>query len=136
VVTELGGEADNGRPASRRVADELRSAIEAGDYPPGAVLPPLRQLAADHQVAVNTAMVAVRLLVEDGYVVSKPNAGNYVRDRSNQVDPLDQLRAIRADLGELQSKVRQLGADVDAVGSKLAGLSESIARLEDEHRPR
>jgi DNA-binding GntR family transcriptional regulator len=134
-VTEQSGEADSTRSASRRVADELRSAIEAGTYPPGAVLPPLRQLAADHQVAVNTAMNAVRLLVDDGYVVSKPNAGNYVRDRSGaQADPAEQLRSMRAELGELQAQVRQLGSELGAVGEKLAGLVETVARLEDDLR--
>lgn len=117
---------EDSRPASRRVADELRSAIEAGRYPVGTALPAYRQIASTYNVAVNTAMAAVRLLRDEGFVTSKPNAANYVRDRANEVDTDQELRALRAELGDLRAQVRQAGGHLAAVEAR---LSEVVARL-------
>lgn len=127
-MAEQGEEDDGKRFASRRVADELKADIDAGTYEVGVALPSYRQIAADRGVAVNTAMAAVRLLAEEGYVTSKPNAGSYVRDRTNQADPEQELRALRAELGELRSQVRQAGGQLAAIDSR---LSDIAARLED-----
>ena len=128
-----GGE-DDRRLASRRVADELRAAVESGVYPVGIALPPLRQLAAEHGVAVNTAMAAVRLLTDEGYLTNRPNAGSYVRDRTSQDDPESELRRLRAELGELRTQVRQAGGNLAAIDARLSDLSEVVARLEDRNR--
>jgi DNA-binding GntR family transcriptional regulator len=130
-VVDQGEDDDGKRFASRRVADELKAKIEAGAYEVGTPLPPYRQIAAHHGVAVNTAMAAVRLLAEEGYVTSKPNAGSYVRDRTNRADPEQELRALRAELGELRSQVRQTGGQLAAIEARLSALSDVAARLED-----
>lgn len=130
-MAEQGEDDDGKRIASRRVADALKAEIEAGTYEVGAALPPYRQLAAQHGVAVNTAMAAVRLLVDEGYVTSKPNAGSYVRDRTNQADPQQELRALRAELGDLRTQVRQAGGQLAEIEARLAALSDAAARLED-----
>lgn len=130
-MAEQGEDDDGKRIASRRVADALKAEIEADAYEVGASLPPYRQIAAHHGVAVNTAMAAVRLLVEEGYVTSKPNAGSYVRDRTNQADPKQELRALRTELGELRSQVRQTGGQLAAIEARLSALSDAAARLED-----
>ncbi|WP_425560906.1 GntR family transcriptional regulator, partial [Luedemannella helvata] len=44
--------------ATHRLADALRAAIEAGDYPPGAALPSAERLAEEHGVARATAQKA------------------------------------------------------------------------------
>ena len=49
------------RPASRRIADDLRHLIESGELAPGAQLPSERQLAATYGTARNTAREAIRL---------------------------------------------------------------------------
>jgi DNA-binding GntR family transcriptional regulator len=124
---------DDRRP-SRRVADELRTAIEAGEFPVGAALPPLRLLAERHGVAVNTAMAAVRLLEDEGYVTTRPNAGSYVRDRASKVEPEQELRRLRVELGELRGQVRQVGAQLAAIDDRLSALSEVVVQLEDLSR--
>ncbi len=67
------------RPASRRIADELRRAIEAGELQPGAQLPSERELAQTYGTARNTAREAVRLLSEAGLVVAEHGRGVFVR---------------------------------------------------------
>jgi GntR family transcriptional regulator len=70
---------DDPRPASRRIADELRELIASGDLPPGAKLPSERDLAEQYSAARNTAREAIRLLADDGLVIAEHGRGVYVR---------------------------------------------------------
>lgn len=56
------------RPLVEQLAAFLRNAIRAGKYPPGAALPGLVALAEEHGCSRNTALRAVRLLADEGYV--------------------------------------------------------------------
>lgn len=117
------------RPARRRLADRLRTEIESGRYPVGSSVPPYRQLAAEHGVAINTAIAAVRLLRDEGLVTIRPNAGATVRDRTaGEVDLRVELRSLRAELGDLGSGVRAASANLAAIEAR---LNEAAARLDD-----
>jgi DNA-binding GntR family transcriptional regulator len=125
---------EDSRRTSRRIADELSSAIEAGTYPVGGPLPPVRTLAVDHSAAVNTALAALRLLVDEGYAIHKSNAGYYVRDRSSQPEAGQELRTLRAELGELRTQVRQASGNLAAIEERLSTLSDVVARLESQEK--
>lgn len=68
------------QPASRRIADALRRAIENREYAPGDKLPSERSLARDHSAARNTAREAIRLLAEQGLVTQQHGRGVFVRE--------------------------------------------------------
>lgn len=68
------------QPASRRIADSLRSSIERGELSPGDKLPSERALALQYDAARNTAREAVRLLAEQGLVTAKHGKGVFVRE--------------------------------------------------------
>jgi len=76
-----GGEQPDRRPASARIADELRRLIEAGQLAPGERLPSERVLAERYSAARNTARQAIRLLSEGGLVTAEHGRGVFVRDR-------------------------------------------------------
>lgn len=69
------------RPASARIADDLRQRIEAGELSPGDRLPSERELAERHSAARNTARQAIGLLAESGLVVAEHGRGVFVRAR-------------------------------------------------------
>src|SRR5260370_41009933 len=73
---------DRERHASKLLADALRAQIAGGAYPAGARLPSYRQLRDEHDVALNTAQAAIRLLAADGLVEIRPGSGAYARDRA------------------------------------------------------
>lgn len=118
------------KTVSRRVADALRAEIESGAWPVGEPLPPYRQIAAEHSVATNTAMAAVRLLVDEGLVTPRPNATGVVRDRSEDRAPHEELQALRIELADLRSDVRAAGASLATVESRLAAVADRLRRLE------
>ncbi|MET7772995.1 GntR family transcriptional regulator [Nocardia sp. NPDC005366] len=70
-----------GPVASRRVAAELRAAIQSGALSPGDKLPSERELAETHQVARNTAREAIRQLSEAGLVSAQHGKGVFVRSK-------------------------------------------------------
>jgi len=62
-----------------QIADELRSRIERGDYPPGSLLPSESRLADELGVSRVTVNKAVTLLRVSGDVKVRRGAGTYVR---------------------------------------------------------
>jgi GntR family transcriptional regulator len=66
-------------PPSRRIADELRRAIDAGELPPGSRLPSERELARSHGTARNTARQAIQILLGEGLVEAQHGRGVFVR---------------------------------------------------------
>ncbi|NEC92278.1 GntR family transcriptional regulator [Streptomyces sp. SID12501] len=68
------------QPPSRRIAEELRAAIEAGQLAPGDRLPSERTLAQQYGAARNTAREAIRLLAEEGLVTARHGSGVFVRE--------------------------------------------------------
>ncbi|MFF3854020.1 GntR family transcriptional regulator [Micromonospora sp. NPDC002575] len=67
------------RPPSRRMADDLRSSIRAGELAPGDKLPSERELAARYGTARNTAREAVGILQAEGLAVAQHGRGVFVR---------------------------------------------------------
>ncbi|MFF9870169.1 GntR family transcriptional regulator [Streptomyces sp. NPDC013953] len=63
------------RPKYQRIADDLKAAIESGEYGPGDRLPGETALAAKYEVAVLTARQALKILRVEGLVETKKGAG-------------------------------------------------------------
>ncbi|MEU4772991.1 GntR family transcriptional regulator [Micromonospora sp. NPDC023644] len=69
----------SGVPRHRQLADELRTRIRAGDYPPGALLPSETRLSQEHGVGRGTVRRAVGLLRAEGLVDVASGRGTRVR---------------------------------------------------------
>lgn len=67
-------------PLYRQLFDQICARIERGDYPVGSRLPSIRALAADLGCARNTVEAAFRLLIQEGYVESRPGSGYVVQN--------------------------------------------------------
>lgn len=67
-------------PRYRRIAAELRTAIERGELPPEAVLPSEGELVVRHAVSRATVRQALALLESEGRISTHPGRGRYVRE--------------------------------------------------------
>jgi GntR family transcriptional regulator len=76
---------ENGTPPSRRIAADLRQAIESGELTAGTSLPSERELAARYGTARNTAREAIRLLSEAGLVIAEHGRGVFVRRQATLI---------------------------------------------------
>ena len=67
-------------PQYQRVADDIRARIRAGEFPPGARLPPWRTLTEHYRVGYGVIADAIALLRTEGIVVSSQRASVRVAD--------------------------------------------------------
>jgi DNA-binding GntR family transcriptional regulator len=65
-----------------RIAGELRTRIEAGDFDRDGKIPSVRTLMQEYGVAYDTAQHAVQTLEGEGLVLRYPGRGYYVTGRS------------------------------------------------------
>jgi AcrR family transcriptional regulator len=65
-------------PPYRRIADEVRNRIAAGELRPGDRVPSARQLTRDWGVAIATATKALAVLRDEGLTVPTPGVGTVV----------------------------------------------------------
>ena len=68
-------------PRYRQIAGILRERIESGDLEPDRPIPSEAQIQQEFGVARETARKAVALLRDEGWVVTVPGLGTYVRKR-------------------------------------------------------
>ncbi|MFD9603287.1 GntR family transcriptional regulator [Streptomyces sp. NPDC059970] len=68
------------RTGYRDIADDLRRAILAGEYAPGARLPGLNQLMREYSSAESTVRQAFAVLRSEALIQSRQGAGIFVRD--------------------------------------------------------
>ena len=90
------------RPIYQQVADGIKELIARGELGEGAPLPPVRQLAADLGVNLNTIAAAYRELQKEGLISIAHGAGSVVTSRRAVERTQDQLlRPLRAALTDL-----------------------------------
>jgi GntR family transcriptional regulator len=90
------------RPIYQQVADGIKELIARGKLEEGVSLPPVRQLAADLGVNLNTIATAYRELQKDGLIVIKHGSGSVVASRTVTERSHDELlRPLRTALTEL-----------------------------------
>lgn len=75
---------DDPRPPYQQVANALRAAILTRKFMPGDKLPSGPQLADRYGVARMTISQAIRVLRDEGLVVSRQGSGVYVRERTER----------------------------------------------------
>ncbi len=80
------------RPIYVQVAEEIRALIARGELAEGAQLPPVRQLASDLGVNLNTVATAYRELQGEGLLNIRHGAGAVVASRTARVKSEEELR--------------------------------------------
>jgi GntR family transcriptional regulator len=93
---------DDPRSIYEQVADGIRQMIAKGTLAEGSPLPPVRQLAADLGVNMNTIATAYRELQKDGLITVKHGTGSVVSSRTSSNRNKTEL------LSPLQSALTQL----------------------------
>jgi GntR family transcriptional regulator len=75
-----------------QLADGIKSLIARGELQEGVALPPVRQLAADLGVNLNTVAVAYRQLQTEGLIRVRHGSGAVVASRTTAEQSQDELR--------------------------------------------
>jgi GntR family transcriptional regulator len=118
----------DGRPMYLQIIEQVRHKVAIGDWPAGAEIPSIRQLAADLSVSVITVKRAYQELEQAGVIVTQPGRGSIVSpspvlDVAQWEQQLDQSLQQAARMGRL------LGLAPDALATR---LKAAINELKDE----
>jgi GntR family transcriptional regulator len=80
------------KPIYEQLADGLKALIARGELKEGVTLPPVRQLAADLGVNLNTVAVAYRQLQSEGLITVRHGSGAVVSSRTTTEQNDSELR--------------------------------------------
>lgn len=93
----------DGRPVYRQIADHIRREIEADHLPPGARLPPIRELARSLKVNRDTVALAYEELAAAGMVESAVGRGTFVCSTTARI--ASEAEGFRAPLSPLTERL-------------------------------
>jgi GntR family transcriptional regulator len=116
-------DADDRRPIYEQVADGIKALIARGELREGTSLPPVRQLAADLGVNLNTVATAYRELQNEGLITVKHGSGAVVASRTATERGEDELRRpLRTALTQLVLAGLPRAEIMSIVADELRGL--------------
>lgn len=105
---------ESGIPIYLQILERLRTDIASGTYPPGAKLPPVRELALEAGVNPNTMQRAFAELERDGIVYTQRTSGRFVTEDEAA---LRQLRRTLSEgvVSEMCTRLVRLGMGKDEI---------------------
>ena len=109
-------------PPYRQVFEQVRAAIERGELPPGAVLPTVRRLADDLNVAPNTVARAYSELQVEGWLVSDGRRGTRVAPSPPASGGRERTRTLRDAIAKFLDSLRHRGF----TASEIAGALQEV----------
>jgi DNA-binding GntR family transcriptional regulator len=114
---------DDSRSPYLQIADALRTEIQRGELTPASQLPSATDLAARFGVARNTVRSALRLLTEEGLLVSRQGSGVFVRSTlpqapSSTVSDSARIDELLRSQAEMQQEIRSLRQRVTHLESR------------------
>ena len=80
------------RPLYQQLVDEIKTLIACGELSAGSSLPPVRQIASDLGVNLNTVAFAYRRLQKEGLIRVRHGSGAVVISQTVNEKPQDRLR--------------------------------------------
>lgn len=83
----------DGRPLYQQLVDEIKTLIARGELAQGTSLPPVRQVASDLGVNLNTVAFAYRRLQKEGLIRVRHGSGAVVISQTLDTNQEDRLRA-------------------------------------------
>ncbi|HEY0323517.1 MAG TPA: GntR family transcriptional regulator [Pyrinomonadaceae bacterium] len=117
------------RPIYQQVAEGIRALIAKGDLKEGVQLPPVRQLASDLGVNLNTIATAYRELQAEGLINVRHGSGAVVAERRAIERTEDELRRpLRTALTQLVLAGRPRAEIMNMVADELRALLKGTKR--------
>lgn len=115
---------DGSRPIYAQLVERLQGRIISGEYPPGARLDSVRDLAGAAGVNPNTMQRALAELERRGLVYTERTAGRFVTTDTNRIEE------VRRET--IRSEVRQFAARMQEMGCRPEQLAQLFVELTHE----
>lgn len=99
---------DSDRPIFAQLAEKIQTQIVSGNYPPGAKLPSVRELAAVAAVNPNTMQKAFAELERSGLIVTQRTNGRTVTEDAELIRGVKTMQAEKL-VADFYAKMKDLG---------------------------
>lgn len=116
-------------PVYAQIARSIRARISSGEIASGTPLSPVRTLASDLGVNLNTVARAYRLLEDEGFVVIRSRSGAEVAPPARKSDR-ETVDRLQEDLGTILARMRQAGVAASELRRRAEREIGAIERLE------
>ncbi|MBE6648541.1 MAG: GntR family transcriptional regulator [Ruminococcaceae bacterium] len=100
------------RPVFIQIGEQIKKAVVSGEYPPGAKIPTVRQIALDAAVNPNTVQHAFSVLETEGIIISKGTLGKFVTEDKEILKACRNKMAMRL-TEEFLFNIKELGFSPD-----------------------
>ena len=111
------------KPVYQQIMEHIRGAILVGAYPPGARIPPVRDLAAEAKVNPNTMQRALVELEREGLLISCGTIGRFVTDDPGILQDMKN-KVIDATIRASATQFRGLGLSMEQAAGMLLALDK------------
>ncbi len=114
---------EGSRPVYLQLMEHIRQAVLAGEYPPGARIEPVRELAAQANVNPNTMQRALTALEAEGLLITCGTSGRFVTSDQQVLGALRE-HAVRAAVKKSAREFKALGLSLQQAASLLLELEK------------
>ncbi len=114
-------------PLYAQIADRVKVAIVAREFPPGTLLESVRGLATRLRINPATVVQAYRQLEAEGFVEMRQGSGSYVREVSTELRAREQERQAEALVRSFLHEAGARGIHIDQLRAAFAKLSGGAA---------
>ncbi len=114
---------EGGSPVYLQIMEHMRHAVLTGEYPPGARIPAVRELAAEARVNPNTMQRALMTLEQEKLLISCGTTGRFVTDDKEILAAMKQK--------QIAAVVQSCAQQLRAVGLTMAEASKRLTELEE-----
>ena len=111
-----------------QIIEQVRHKVAIGDWPAGAEIPSIRQLAAELSVSVITVKRAYQELEQEGVILTQPGRGSIVSHNPTP-SPAQWEEQLTPSLSEAAKLARLLNLPQAALAAR---LQQAINQLKDE----
>ena len=119
----------DGRPMYLQIIEQIKERIAVGDWPVGAEIPSIRQLAIDLEVSVITVKRAYLELEREGVINTQQGRGSRVADTAGLAESLRE-KELQQHLEEAMRIAGQLGMTPNEVEERLKTVVDRLAEKE------
>ena len=118
-------EFDPNRPIYLQIVEEVKKRAVRGQYPPGAQLPSLRDMARTMSVNPNTMSRAYMELEREGFIEARRGQGSFVTEETGRVE-VERQELARGARDRFVAELRELELDIGQVDQLLREIREAV----------
>ena len=114
------------KPISEQIAEQIKNLIINGELSEAEMLPSIRNLAKELQISVITTKKAYEELEREGFIVSVPGKGSFVKPQNIELLKEARIRIVEEKMAEAISAAKSIDMPLEELQEMLKLLYEEV----------